>query len=283
MKTILVPCDFSKPSINAFRFALDIAKMSKGTIHLLNVVELPIMHDSMLMPVLSFEQQLLKELKEGSNSEFEKLTTKYTKEKIKVITKVDFGSPSYIINTYAKKIKADLILMGSHGATGAREYFVGSNAEKIIRYSKVPVLILKDYYKGPIKHIVFPNTLDTENQEDLVMNIKALQNFFKATLHIVWVNTPVNFTNDSKTQNRLEDFAKRYMFKNFTINIYNHFDTDEGIREFSDSIKANMIAMGTHGRKGISHLVLGSLAESIANHYKGLIWTYALKNDVVQV
>ncbi len=283
MKTILVPCDFSKPAVNAFRFALDIADMSKGTVHLLNVVELPVLHDSMIMPVLSFEAELLKDLKEKGNSEFIKLTNKYGKEKIKVVTKVEFGSPSNVINNYAKKCKADLIVMGSHGATGAKEYFVGSKAEKIVRHSKVPVLILKDYYKGPIKHIVFPNTLDTENQEDLVMNIKALQNFFKATLHIVWVNTPVNFTNDSITQNRLEDFAKRYMFKNFTINIYNHFDAEEGIREFSDSIKANMIAMGTHGRKGISHLVLGSLAESVANHYNGLIWTYAIKNDVVQV
>ncbi len=281
MKTILVPCDFSKPAVNAFRFALDIADMSKGTVHLLNVVELPVLHDSMIMPVLSFEAELLKDLKEKGNSEFLKLTSKFGKEKIKVVTKVEFGSPSTVINNYAKKCKADLIVMGSHGATGAKEYFVGSNAERIVRHSKVPVLILKDYYKGPIKHIVFPNTLDTENQEDLVMNIKALQNFFKATLHIVWVNTPVNFTNDSVTQNRLEDFAKRFMFKNFTINIYNHFDTDEGIREFSDSIKANMIAMGTHGRKGISHLVLGSLAESVANHYKGLIWTYAIKNDGV--
>ncbi len=282
MKTILVPCDFSKPAVNAFRFALDIADMSKGTVHLLNVVELPVLHDSMIMPVLSFEAELLKDLKEKGNSEFLKLTSKFGKEKIKVIAKVEFGSPSNVINNYAKKCKADLIVMGSHGATGVKEYFVGSNAEKIVRHSKVPVLILKDYYKGPIKHIVFPNTLDTENQEDLVMNIKALQNFFKATLHIVWVNTPVNFTNDSVTQNRLEDFAKRFMFKNFTINIYNHFDTDEGIREFSDSIKANMIAMGTHGRKGISHLVLGSLAESVANHYKGLIWTYAIKNDVAE-
>ncbi|HPM30929.1 MAG TPA: universal stress protein [Chryseolinea sp.] len=279
MKTILVPCDFSKPAINAFRFALDIAEMSKGIVHLLNVVELPVLHDSMIMPVLSFEAQLLKDLRERSISEFNKLTAKYGKEKIKVITKVEFGSPTQIINTYAKKNKVDLIIMGSHGANGMREYFIGSNAEKIIRNSKIPVLILKDYYKGSIKHIVFPNTLDTENQEDLVMNVKALQHFFKATLHIVWVNTPANFTNDTVTLKRLEDFAKRFMFKNFTIDIYNHIDAEEGIRLFSDSIKANMIAMGTHGRKGVSHLLLGSLAESVANHYKGLIWTYSIKND----
>jgi nucleotide-binding universal stress UspA family protein len=62
MKKILVPCDFSKPAINAYRFALDVAQQSKGTVHLLNVIELPILHDSVLMPVLNFEAQLLEEL-----------------------------------------------------------------------------------------------------------------------------------------------------------------------------------------------------------------------------
>jgi hypothetical protein len=78
----------------------------------------------------------------------------------------------------------------------AREFFIGSNAEKIVRQADVPVLVLKDEYKGPIKNIVFPNTLETEDQEDLVQKIKALQHFFKAHLHIVWINTPVNFTTD---------------------------------------------------------------------------------------
>ncbi len=282
MKKILVPCDFSKPAINAFRFALDIAETSKGIVHLLNVVELPVLHDSMIMPVLSFEKEFLEELVVKGKVEFKKLTTKYSKENIKVITKVEFGSPSQTIKKYTEVNDIDLIVMGSHGATGLKEYFVGSNAEKIVRHADVPVLILKDHYKGPIKHIVFPNTLDTENQEDLVMKVKALQNFFKATLHIVWVNTPVNFTNDTITNDRLNAFAKRFMLKDFTISIFNHLNTEDGIREFSSSIKANMIAIGTHGRKGISHLLLGSLAESIVNHSKELIWTYALKKDKIE-
>ena len=57
MKKILVPCDFSKQAINAYRFALDIAAQSKGTILLLHVIELPVLHDSVLMPVLNFEEE----------------------------------------------------------------------------------------------------------------------------------------------------------------------------------------------------------------------------------
>ena len=63
MKKILVPCDFSKPAINAFRFALNIGARSKGIIHLLFVIEQPVLHDSMLMPVLSIEQDFMDDMK----------------------------------------------------------------------------------------------------------------------------------------------------------------------------------------------------------------------------
>jgi nucleotide-binding universal stress UspA family protein len=277
MQKILVPCDFSKPAINAFRFALDIASQSKGTIHLLHIIELPVLHDTVLMPVLNFEEQLLKELREKAEERFKKITDKYSAEKVKVITKVTFGAVTRMINDYISENSIDLVLMGSHGSSGVREILIGSNAEKIVRNSRVPVFIMKDYHKGPIKNIVFPNTLDTENQEELVMKVKALQNFFKAKLHIVWINTPVNFTSDVNTTERLNAFAKRYMLKDYTINVFNHPDEEKGILHFTAAVKGDLIAMGTHGRKGFAHLVNGSLAEDIVNHSKGLIWTYSLQ------
>jgi nucleotide-binding universal stress UspA family protein len=282
MKKILVPCDFSKQAINAYRFALDIATQSKGTIHLLYVIELPIMHDTVLMPVLNFEEQLLKDLRENAEVRFKKITDKYTAEGVKVITKTVFGSVSRMIQDYIEKESIDIVVMGSHGSSGIREFFIGSNAEKMVRTSPVPVLVIKDYRKGPIKNIVFPNTLDTENQEDLIMKVKALQHFFKAHLHIVWINTPLNFTSDTLTSDRLEAFAKRFMLKDYTVSVFNHTDEERGILEFSNSIKGDLIAMGTHGRKGIAHLVSGSLAEDVVNHNKGLVWTYSLQQSTVE-
>lgn len=281
MKNILVPCDFSKPAINAFRFALDIAAKSNGTVHLLNVIELPVLHDTVLMPVLSFEEQLLKELQEKGTKEFEKIKTKYAVEGAKVISKVDFGVPTRMILDYVTAHSIDIIVMGSHGASGFKEFLIGSNAEKVVRNSSVPVLVIKDYRKGPIKSIVFPNTLETEHQEELVLKVKALQNFFDATLHIVWINTPLNFASDTITQDRLKEFAKRFMLKDYTINIFNHTNEEEGIIKFTQMIKGDLIAMGTHGRKGISHLMLGSLAEDVVNHTESIIWTYSLKNEPV--
>ena len=277
MKKILVPCDFSKPAINAFRFALDIAQQSNGSVHLLNSIDLTGIQDPMMMPALTLEQGFIKELKEKASAEFTKIITKYNQEDVKVTWNIEFGSPARVITEFVEKNSIDLIIMGSHGASGFSEYFVGSNAERIIRYSSVPVLVMKHYYKGPIKSIVFPNILDTENQEDLTTKVKALQAFFKATVHILFVNTPLNFTSDIVTLARLKEFVKRNMFKNYTINIHNHTYEDEGIISFTKSIKGNLIAMGTHGRKGISHLLNGSLAEDVANHTDSLIWTYTLK------
>ena len=281
MKKILVPCDFSKPAINAFRFALDVAAKSQGRVHLLHIVELPVLHDSVLMPVLSFEEQLLNEMKDKTETEFDKLIKKYSVDDVKVSSDIETGPTAKTILEYANEHKIDLIIMGSHGASGFREFFIGSNAEKIVRSSTIPVLIVKQQFKGPVKNIIFPNTLQTENQEDLVMKVKALQNFFDATLHIVWINTPLNFTSDSVTHERLNAFARRFMLRDYTINVYNYQNEEEGIMKFTEMIKGDMIAMGTHGRKGVSHMLLGSLAEDVVNHTENIIWTYAIKNETL--
>ena len=279
MKKIIVPCDFSKPAVNAYRFALDIAAQSKGVVHLLHIIELPVLYDSVVMPALYMENELYKELKESADKKFMKLTSKHFNENVKVIAEVKFGPVHPIITHYTQEEEADLIIMGTQGAEGMKEFLVGSNAEKIVRTSTVPVIVIKDNFKGPVKNIVFPNLLETEGQEDLMMKVKALQNFFKAHLHIVWINTPLNFSNDSATHARLEAFAKRFMLKNYSVHIYNYSDSEEGIVHFADDIDADIIALGTHGRRGLAHLFRGSLAENIVNHSKYLIWTSVLKKD----
>jgi nucleotide-binding universal stress UspA family protein len=280
MKKILVPCDFSKQAIDAFRFALDIAEKSKGEIHVLNVVELPIMHDTVLMPVLSFEADFLKELQKKAVSRFEKLTEKYPHRKVTTKTKVVMGATSFMIQEYIKKHRMDLVVMGTHGASGIREFVLGSNTEKIVRNASVPVIAVKKYPRpGSIKDIVFANDLnDTDILKDLVSEVKELQAFFRATLHVVKVNTPVSFTQDAITDQKLKDFSAKYSLKNYTLNIYNDLYEETGVINFTHKIKADMIVMGTHGRKGLVHAVSGSLAEDIVNHVDCPIWTYTIKS-----
>jgi len=282
MKKILVPCDFSKPAVNAFRFALEIAAREKASVHVLFVTELPVMPATVIIPVMGFETAYVKDITEKAEKEFKALTEKYNVAGVKVLFAFELGSISQKILNFIDTEKIELVIMGSHGASGLKEILIGSNAEKIVRRSPVPVLVVKNYFAGKVTNIVFPNTLETEHQEDLVMKVKALQALFNATIHIVYINTPLNFTSDRVTLARLEAFADRFMLKDYTIDVYNHSDEEEGINLFARKVNAELIALGTHSRKGIAHLVNGSLAEDITNHADSLVWTYTMKNEPVK-
>jgi nucleotide-binding universal stress UspA family protein len=277
MKRILVPCDFSDPAVQAFKFAIEIALKSRGEIFLLNVVEVPVMHETVLMPTLYFEQSLMNEMKATADKKFQKMKDKWGSEGITVSTHVEFGVIITSIRQFIEEKKIDLVVMGTHGASGAREFLIGSNTEKIVRTSLVPVMAIKKSTKlSNVKNIVFPNDLDLEN-EHLTLKVKELQNFFKATLHILYINSPAFFQRDVDTKMRLKDFAKRFMLKDYTLNVYNDVDQENGINNFTREVKGDLIALATHGRRGISHLVSGSIAEDIVNHVDCPIWTF--KNE----
>lgn len=277
MKKILVPCDFSKPAINAWRFALKIAEKSKGVIHLVRVIELPVLHDTMLMPVLSMEQDFMDDMKIKTEANFQKLIEKYETRGIKVKSAVVFGAVSRMIVDYATAKSMDVIVMGSHGASGMREFFVGSNAEKIVRTSSVPVFVLKDFYDHPIERIIFPYSHETDEQKDLVKEVVSLQKFFRAHMEVVWINTPGVFYQDISILKRMKEFCKRYKLRDFTIHVFNDLNERDGIINFTDHINGDLIVMGTHGRKGIAHVLSGSTAENVVNHVKWPIWTYVIR------
>lgn len=75
----------------------------------------------------------------------------------------------------------------------------------------------------------------------------------------------------------LEKFAKRFMLKNYTLNIFGDFAEEDGIINFSKNVKADMVVMRTHGRKGLAHLGAGSIAEDVVNHIECPIWTFKIK------
>jgi nucleotide-binding universal stress UspA family protein len=278
MKSILVPFDFSDQSVSAFRFALDVAAESKGSILLLHVIELPVLHDPLLMPVHAFEKSFLDELSTKTELKFQKIIEKYADDRKHVKTSMVFGSIHTMIVDTIQKEKIDLVVMGTKGADGLREILIGSNTEKIVRRSPVPVIAVKKYVKGSsIKNIVFPHAMDTGENDDLITKVKSLQSFFKAKLHIIWVNTPVIFKPDPEIRQELNVFAKRYLLKDFTINIFSYTNEEAGILQFTREIKGDLIAMGTHGRTGFAHVLAGSVAEDVVNHVNYPVWTYAIK------
>lgn len=274
MKKILVPCDFSDSAVQAFKFAAEIARGNNGEVILLNVVEIPVVHDSVMMPALTYEETYLKEMKDRADKDFAKMKSKWAKDGPKVTTQVQYGATTPTISRFVEENKISLVVMGTKGASGLKEFFVGSNTEKIVRWCPVPVISIKNATKASsIKNIVFPSTLH-KDEEELTMKIKVMQDFFKATLHILYINTPANFRADVVNRKMLSEFAKRFMLKNFTLNVYNDLSEEAGVANFTKEIKGDMIAMATHGRKGLSHLMSGSIAEDVVNHIECPIWTW---------
>ena len=279
MKSLLVPVDFSAQSVHAFRFALEIAKKSRGIVRVLHVITLPALHESPMISVAALKNSLLVDLKETAEAKIASLIKAFNPGAVKIHTHVVAGPIQSSILRLIEMENIDLVVMGTKGASGVREWVVGSNTEKIVRMSPVPVIAVKNYAPGQtIRNIVFPNTLDTDNQEELVMKVKALQDFFHAAIHIIWVNTPALHYPYDEVRQRLDAFARRFMLKNYTINVFNYTTEEAGIVEFTQQLGADLIAMGTHGLRGMAHLIKGSLAEDIVNHVPYPVWTYCTRS-----
>lgn len=274
MKKILVPCDFSDPAVQAFKLAVEIARQSKGEVFLLHVVEVPVMHDTVIMPTLYFEQSFMNDMRANAEKKFAKMIGKWAEEGPVVKGFVEFGPTTATIRQFIEEKEVDLVVMGTHGANGAKEFLVGSNTEKIVRTSEVPVLTIKKATKlSSIKNIVFANELNLE-AEKLTLKVKELQAFLKAKLHVLFVNTPASFKRDSITHAQLKAFAKRFMLKDYTLNVYNEIDQENGVRNFTESIGGDLVVMATHGRRGLNHILSGSIAEDVVNHLDCPIWTF---------
>lgn len=273
MKKILVPIDFSETSIQAFRFAVRIAEASIGEVHLLHVIELPMLYDS--KAVLSFEKAYMDDMKEKGEKRMRKLVDKWAPDLGRVKYHFQFGKLQDNIQRVAESTKADVIIVGTHGASGLRELAIGSNAEKLVRNSIVPVITVKKAPKE-VKNIVFA-TIPDISQEELTMRVKALQDFFDAKLHVVFVNTPALFKTQAFIEDLFSKFAKRFMLKNYEFHVYNDINEEAGIINFSKSINADMVVMRTHGRRGLAHITSGSIAEDVVNHIECPVATFRIK------
>ncbi len=76
----------------------------------------------------------------------------------------------------------------------------------------------------------------------------------------------------------MEDFVANYEIDDYTLNVYNDFSIAKGIVNFANFINADLIGMGTHGRKGISHFFNGSRGEEVVNHAALPVVTFKIKN-----
>ncbi|MDH5397988.1 MAG: universal stress protein [Cyclobacteriaceae bacterium] len=274
MKKLLVPVDFSDQAKYALDFATNMAKKINVLIDVIHVADLPVTADPMGVNLQAyFSADLITQLEENLTEKLREFTKSIPKKQ-QGTCELKWGNPFSGISGYLGENDVDMIIMGTKGTSGVRELFVGSNAEKVVRHVKCPVITLKNPIDiTDIKRIVFGNDLSLQ-QDQLAGKIKYLQNIFDARLDIVRINTPSRFRIDREVYKELREFAEKYSFKNYSLNIFSDVNEEEGLVYFADQVDANMMALGTHGRKGLGHLISGSIAEDVVNHAKRPIWTY---------
>lgn len=276
MKKILVPIDFSNAAEHAVQLALELVKSNNATLYLLHVIEYDsiglLESDGTFAATSNVKTAVERLLKRGEI----KLTNYIQNLHVHgadIKKQFGLGVPEEVIVQNIEELDIDLVVMGTHGASGLQELFIGSIAEKVVRNAKCPVITVKHKTSmNDIKHIIFGNDL-IDLSDHVIAKLKQLQELFRAKLTIIRVNTPGNFERDEVFKQVETRILKRFKSNNITIQNYNDKTVEEGFRHFAEENGAGIIALATHGRTGLSHFITGSIAENLVNHTTKAVWT----------
>ncbi len=280
MNKILVPFDFSEVAAHALRFAGQMARQSADCqVIVLHVVEHPTPSSFKTMGVTDYdpmENIYVTKLIQSVKGKLESLLASEEFGGISMASKIKIGNPYHEIAAEIGEEQTDLVVMGTSGASGLDEYLVGSNAERVVRMAKCPVITMQEPADvAEIDEIVFASNF-YDIKPNFVDHILKLQGVFDAELKIVKINTPANFSTTRHDQEIMDDFVKRFDIENCSTAIYNYSNEEDGIVAFAEDIDADMIALGTHQRTGLGHFLSGSIAEDVVNHAKRPVWTLDL-------
>jgi nucleotide-binding universal stress UspA family protein len=264
MKKILVPTDFSEHAGYALKVAAQIAKKNGGEIFLLHMLELPHQGSDAVGSGHDLPEIML--FKNAAINRLEDLMDDPSLEGLKVSEIIQFELAFDGIMNISKKNDVDLIVMGSHGANGFKEMFIGSNAEKVVRNSDIPVLIIKkEAGNFEVNKFVFASDFSEEIKKPFG-KVVEFANKFDAELHLVMINTPSSFKPTHIAQEIMNDFVSNFTINKFSTHIYNDVNVESGVLNFANNINADLIGMSTHGRKGLAHFFNGSISEDLVNH-----------------
>jgi nucleotide-binding universal stress UspA family protein len=86
----------------------------------------------------------------------------------------------------------------------------------------------------------------------------------------------MNFKTDLESKALLEDYARNYKLENYHLHVRNDTIEEDAIAHFVKEVGGDLIAMGTHGRRGLAHALMGSVTEDLVNHITCPIWSMNL-------
>lgn len=271
MKKILVPVDFSPNSKNALRIAAAIANTNKASLELLhtNVAAAYAIPLSEFVSASDYAED--QEYDETAAGMLERLKQEVLNDPanagLTVETRVVEGFLFSCIRNVAEEDGVDLVVMGTKGASGVSEFLVGSNTEKVIRVAPCPVLAVPESTQEfKLKTVLLPSTLK-DDQNGIFRLVAEWQKLFGFNVKVLYLNNPSGFPTDGSAEARKNRMAEAAgLVKTEVIMSMGSFFEDSTILSVADQYDVDLIAMATHQRHGLSHMLFGSITEDTVNH-----------------
>jgi nucleotide-binding universal stress UspA family protein len=282
IKRMLFATDFSACADRAMGYAFALAGAWKAELSVLTVLELYPGMD----PDYTVNKMYLEHLRGEATRQFETVQARAKAVEQVITTRIEVGIPSQVVQTVADSTGADLLVVGTHGRTGFDHVLIGSTAERVVRMAHCPVLAVKAEKDGAararstnIKRIVVPIDLSTCSL-DALEYAALFAKPFGAGITILHAMEPVAYGLDFSLSHAQESKQQReYLEKRLTVLsaclVANGIRADHVLRPGlpADSITSyvtqqefDLMIMGTHGRRGLSHILVGSIAGAMLRH-----------------
>ena len=267
---ILIPVDFSETSLLAIKHGAFLAKYTKGDVYLLHVINKQYEHYAVLEQPVHMELPAAYET--GASNKLNELAASVSKEYgVSVNTIVSLGNPTKEIINNAKEIKADMIVMGTHGYSPLEELVIGSNTLKVITKSNCAVMAMSEKAnKFGYKNILIP--IDTSGHSRQKVNYSIeLAKIFSAHLHVVGI-LGKNDANEQPGMDIVMGQIKKMATEKSVIcttevltNVKNRADATI---KHSESVKADLMVIMTDQEAEISGFFLGPYSQQVIHHSK---------------
>jgi len=270
IKKILVPVDFSKTASNALTQAIFIARLTGAKLKLVHIVsgEYAIPTNELNIP---YGAAFYTKLQKSTLASLDKLAKNIQKEHgIETSTDVKSGVVSDAICAMAKKGKISLIVMGTHGMSGVKEFFTGSNAYKVINHAPCPVISVQQKPEQKIDSgIILPIRLEMNSREK-VDYVVELAKVFGCKVYIVGFTSEKNKEHRFKIKQyvkQVEDYLTGIGIENKSTTIFADNFTKE-IIQYAKTMNVGLIAIMNEHDFSIDQLVKGSYTQQFVNHSK---------------
>lgn len=264
IKKILIPLDFSETSKIALEHGANLCAKFQADLHLIHVFT-PMSTE--VFPMLDVASQI-KEVKESAANELEKLAKQFQDQYgVKVAVEIRDGNPSREIVKSAKDLKADMIVMGTHGVSGIEEFFLGSNAYRVVTSASVPVLtVQKHATKYGYQNIALP--IDSSSHtRDKVSEAAYLAKHFGSTIHLAALITEEHEEEKNVFNLKLKQIEEYldHQGVSYLTTIKHGDNIAEMTTQHAKEANADMIVIMTE-QEASTGLFVGPYAQQIVNH-----------------